>query len=124
MHYRNNKKTSKNVSLDESIGFDKEGNEITLVDMLKTPAPDFIGDITVKDDIVKLKKYMDILSEREKNIIIKRYGLDGNKPKTLEEVGDLIGLTRERIRQILNDSYEKIRNVCENQNGNSKKLKK
>src|SRR5574344_3150558 len=51
MHYRNNKKNSKNISLDEGIGFDKEGNEITIADILKTPSPDFIDNITTKDDI-------------------------------------------------------------------------
>ena len=75
MFYRNNKKNSKNVSLDESIGFDKDGNEISIVDIIKTPEPDFISDITTKDNIKKLNKYIDVLNPREKNIIIKRYGL-------------------------------------------------
>ena len=66
MYYRNNKKNSKNISLDESIGFDKEGNEINIVDILKTPSPDFIEDITIKDNIKKLNKYIDVLTEREK----------------------------------------------------------
>ena len=71
MHFRNDKKNSKNVSLDESIGFDKEGNEITIVDVLKTSNPDYIDSINTKDDIVKLNKYINVLSDREKKIIIK-----------------------------------------------------
>ena len=51
MYFRNNKKHSKNVSINESIGFDKEGNEITILDILKTDNPDFIKDIHTKNNI-------------------------------------------------------------------------
>ena len=64
MHFRNDKKNNKNISLDESIGFDKEGNEISIADILKTSNPDFIDAINTKDDIVKLNKYIDVLSDR------------------------------------------------------------
>ena len=76
MYYRSDKKNSKNISLNESIGFDKDGNEITFLDILKTPKPDFENDIQKKDNIVLLKKYFNVLNEREKEIIIKRYGLN------------------------------------------------
>lgn len=108
MYYRNNKKTSKNVSLDESIGFDKEGNEITLVDILKTPAPDFVGDITIKDDIIKLKKYMDILSSREKDIIIKRYGLDGKKEITQKCIAKELNISRSYVSRIEKRALTKL----------------
>ena len=55
---------------------------------------------------------MDYLNQREKNIITKYYGLDGNKPKTLEEIGMEYGLTKERIRQIKNTSFKKMRSVA------------
>ena len=51
MYFRNNKKHSKNISINESIGFDKEGNEITILDILKTDNPDFLGDIHTKNNI-------------------------------------------------------------------------
>ena len=108
MHYRNNKKTSKNVSLDESIGFDKEGNEITLVDLLKTPAPDFVSDITIKDDIKKLKQYMNILSEREKNIIIKRYGLNGEKEITQKCIAKELNISRSYVSRIEKRALTKL----------------
>ena len=82
MYFRSNNKNSKNISINESIGFDKEGNEINLADIIKTPEPDFIEDITIKDNIKKLNKYIDILTPREKNIIIKRYGLYNEKEVT------------------------------------------
>ena len=55
---------------------------------------------------------MEYLNQREKNIITKYYGLDGNKPKTLEEIGMEYGLTKERIRQIKNLSFKKMRSVA------------
>ena len=108
MHYRNNKKTNKNISLDESIGFDKEGNEITLVDILKTPAPDFVGDISVKDDIIKLKKYMDVLSDRERDIIIKRYGLNGNKEITQKCIAKELNISRSYVSRIEKRALTKL----------------
>ena len=51
MHYRNNKKTNQNISLDEHVGYDKDGNEISLLDILKTPNVDYINDINKKDNI-------------------------------------------------------------------------
>jgi len=59
-----------------------------------------------------IKFLMDYLNQREKNIITKYYGLDGNKPKTLEEIGMEYGLTKERIRQIKNTSFKKMRSVA------------
>ena len=59
-----------------------------------------------------IKFLMDYLNQREKNIITKYYGLDGNKPKTLEEIGMEYGLTKERIRQIKNTSFKKMRSIA------------
>lgn len=108
MHYRNNKKTSKNISLDEQIGFDKEGNTITIMDMLKTPNPDFIEDMLKKDNISKLKKYINILSEREKNIIIKRYGLDGNDEITQKNIAKELNISRSYVSRIEKRALTKL----------------
>ena len=108
MHYRNNKKNSKNISLDESIGFDKEGNEITIVDIIKTPEPDFISDITTKDNIKKLNKYIDILNPREKNIIIKRYGLYNEKETTQKEIAKELNISRSYVSRIEKRALTKL----------------
>ena len=63
-------------------------------------------------DTEAIKYLMEYLNQREKNIITKYYGLDGNKPKTLEEIGMEYGLTKERIRQIKNTSFKKMRSVA------------
>lgn len=65
MYFRANNKNLKNVSLNESIGFDKDGNEITILDILKSPKPDFIDEINKKDNIKLLKNYLKILTPRE-----------------------------------------------------------
>ena len=73
MYFRADKKNSKNISIYEGISYDKEGNEITILDVLQTPDPDFLEEIYKNDNIILLKKYLDLLSKREKEIIIKRY---------------------------------------------------
>ena len=108
MHFRNDKKNSKNVSLDESIGFDKEGNEITIVDVLKTSNPDYIDSINTKDNIVKLNKYINVLSAREKKIIIKRYGLYGEKEITQKKVADELNISRSYVSRIEKRALTKL----------------
>ena len=108
MHFRNDKKNSKNVSLDESIGFDKEGNEITIVDVLKTSNPDYIDSINTKDNIVKLNKYINVLSDREKKIIIKRYGLYGEKEITQKKVADELNISRSYVSRIEKRALTKL----------------
>ena len=108
MYYRNKKKNSKNVSLDEGIGFDKEGNEITMSDILKTPAPDFVENINTKDDINKLRKYMSVLTDREKNIIIKRYGLNNEKEITQKNIAKELNISRSYVSRIEKRALTKL----------------
>ena len=108
MHYRSNKKNSKNVSLEESIGYDKEGNEITIADVLKTKEPDFIEDIKTRDDIKKLKKYLSVLSDREKNIIIARYGLDGDAEITQKNIAKKLNISRSYVSRIEKRALTKL----------------
>ena len=108
MHFRNDKKNNKNISLDESIGFDKEGNERSIADILKTSNPDFIDAINTKDDIVKLNKYIDVLSDREKKIIIKRYGLYGNKESTQKKVANELNISRSYVSRIEKRALTKL----------------
>lgn len=64
--YRGDKKNSKNISLSEGIGFDKEGNEITFLDILKTPKPDYALDIYKQDNISLIKEYFKLLNDVRK----------------------------------------------------------
>ena len=58
MYFRADKKNSKNVSIYEGISYDKEGNEITILDVLQTPDPNFLDEIYKNDNIILLKKYL------------------------------------------------------------------
>lgn len=100
MNYRNNKKNNKNVSINESIGFDKDGNEITLLDILKTPDPDFAMDIHIQNNIKLLNKYFNVLNDREKDIIIKRYGLNNHDEVTQKDIARELGISRSYVSRI------------------------
>ena len=100
MYFRSNKKNDKNISINESIGYDKEGNEITFIDILKTPNPDFVEDIYVKDNIESLKDYIKVLTEREKIIIAKRYGLFGCEEMTQKEIAKELKISRSYVSRI------------------------
>jgi hypothetical protein len=65
-------------------------------------------------DRLEVSGLLDVLTWREKIIIFERFGLDGGKPKTLEEIGKKIGVTRERIRQLQNIALSKLRRAREN----------
>ena len=70
MHLRALKKTKKDVSLHDPIGQDKEGNEISLIDVLKSESEDVIDTIQLNMELEKIKEYIDILDEREKEVIM------------------------------------------------------
>ena len=103
--------TSLNINLDseDSTGdelMDMVGDESTPVDIL----------ILEKDMENFLMKALDQLTDREKQIIIYRYGLDNEKPKTLEEIGTIYDLSRERIRQIENQALGKLKEYSDAEN--------
>lgn len=108
MYFRSDKKNNKNISIEESIGFDKDGNEITFMEILKTPKPDFAEDIHVKNNIELLSKYINILSDREKNIIYKRYGLNGYDELTQKEIAKEMGISRSYVSRIEKRALTKL----------------
>lgn len=108
MYFRSNNKNEKNISLNEPIGFDKDGNEITIMDVLKLPSPDFIEDIQTKDNIVLLKKYINVLNDREKEIIIKRYGLNNNDELTQKAIAKELKISRSYVSRIEKRALTKI----------------
>jgi len=108
MYFRNNKKRNKDISINESIGFDKEGNEITILDILKTPSPDFALDIHKENNINDLKVYLSALTEREKEIIIYRYGLFDNDETTQKELAKKLNISRSYVSRIEKRALTKI----------------
>lgn len=108
MYFRVDKKNNKNISIEESVGFDKDGNEITFMEILKTPKPDFAEDIHIKNNIESLKKYMNILSDREKTIIYKRYGLNNYDELTQKEIAKELGISRSYVSRIEKRALTKL----------------
>ena len=119
MNYRSNKKRNKNVSINEPIGYDKDGNEITLLDILKTPDPDFAMKIHENNNIKLLKNYFNILNEREKEIIIKRYGLNNKDEQTQKEIAKELNISRSYVSRIEKRALTKLlREFRKNKNNN------
>lgn len=117
MHYRSDKKNNKNISINESVGFDKDGNEITFLDILKTPKPDFALDLHRQNNLDLLKKYFEVLNDREKDIIIKRYGLNGNDEITQKEIAKELGISRSYVSRIEKRALTKmLREYIRNKN--------
>ena len=108
MYFRSNKKNNNNISLDDPIGYDKEGNDITILDVLKTPKPDYIEKMYIKDNIKLLKEYLNKLSDREKEIIIKRYGLMGEDEMTQKEIAKDLKISRSYVSRIEKRAITKI----------------
>lgn len=108
MYFRANKKTTKDVSLSDSIGFDKEGNEISLIDVLKDEKEDIVEDLYTQEMLAKLEKYMSILTPREKHIICRRYGLNNAEPETQKEIAKNLHISRSYISRIEKRALTKI----------------
>jgi len=100
MHLRATKKTKKDISLHDPIGQDKEGNEISLIDVLKSESEDVIDTIQLNMEIEKVKKFIGILDEREKEVIVGRFGLDLKKEKTQREIAKELGISRSYVSRI------------------------
>lgn len=100
MYFRSNKKRESDVSLNDSIGYDKDGNEVSLIDVLKDNTTDFAEVIHTKENIKDLSIYLNLLNEREKEIIIKRYGLLNQKEKTQKEIAKELNISRSYVSRI------------------------
>lgn len=110
MYFRSRKKISKEVSYYEPIGTDKEGNEISLLDVIESQEPDAFELVTAKEDTKKLYElFHKILTKREKEVLRLRYGLYGNKEHTQREVADYLGISRSYISRIEKTAIEKLR---------------
>lgn len=108
MYFRSNNKNSKNVSLNQSIGFDKDGNEIAIVDVLKEIKPDFLEEINKKDDIALLNSYLTILTPREREILVRRYGLENHAEQTQKVIAKELHISRSYVSRIEKRALTKI----------------
>lgn len=100
MYFRNNKKLSQEISFSEPIDTDSEGNPLTLMDIISIDDT-IIDDIDTKEKLLKLVKIINEMeNERDKQIIIKRYGLDGTQPLTQKEIARELKISRSYVSRI------------------------
>ena len=117
MHLRSNKKHLNNVSLNDSIGFDKDGNEINLIDVIKVENKDINEELNTKDNLELLYKFINKLTKREKEIIIRRHGLFNNKEMTQKEIAKEMKISRSYVSRIEKRAVSKIlREFIKNKN--------
>lgn len=117
MYFRSNNKNLKNISINESVGFDKDGNEITIVDILKVPKTDFVDEIHLKDNVKLLNQYMNVLNDREREILIRRYGLYSHEEQTQKAIAKELHISRSYVSRIEKRALTKIlREFMKNKN--------
>ena len=110
MHFRAKKKTSREMSLYEPIGTDKEGNQIQLVDVIVSEDVDVVEQLELNQKTEKLTKIIsEVLSGRELFIIINRYGLFGKEAMTQREIADKLGISRSYVSRIEKRALEKLK---------------
>ena len=110
MHFRAKKKTSKEVSLYEPIGTDKEGNQIQLLDVVVSEDEDVVELLEQDRKVRRLNEIIPkTLSGRELFIIINRYGLYGKKTMTQREIARKLGISRSYVSRIEKRAIEKLR---------------
>lgn len=111
MYLRKNKKRNADVSLDESLSFDSEGNELRLEDILGTEA-DVVTKNLEENDMRKIMlREIGKLNERDKQIMVLRYGLSNNDELTQKEVAELLGISQSYISRIEKKVISRIRNM-------------
>src|SRR5699024_9535497 len=108
MHMRALKKVKKDVSLHEPIGQDKEGNEISLIDVLKAENENIIEYIQMNMEIDKLQEYLTILDSREREVIVYRYGLNDYNEMTQREIAKRLQISRSYVSRIEKRALMKV----------------
>lgn len=109
MHFRSAKKRAGDISLDETIDTDKDGNPLTLMDIMAVEDT-ILDDLDFKLNSRKLRQYIEEeLTDREKKIILLRYGLDGREPMTQKNVAKLMDISRSYVSRIETKALRKLK---------------
>lgn len=110
MYLRVRKKISRESSYYEPIGTDKEGNEIRLLDIIESREPEALEVIGLKDDTKKIYELLDqVLTPREKQVLIMRYGLFHGNEYTQREIAETLGISRSYISRIEKNALQRLR---------------
>ena len=109
MLMRSNKKTQQEISLNDCLGHDSDGNEVTFMDILSSDDEEVVDEVGLNLDIKKLYRYIDeTLKDREKEIILLRYGLRG-KPYTQREIAKNMNISRSYVSRIEKKALGKLK---------------
>ena len=100
MHLRTNKKTNLDISLNETIGIDKDGSEIVLGDIIAAKQEEFIDIVDKKDTLDKFTTYFSVLEPREKDTLIMRYGLNNTKKYTQKDIAKKLNISRSYVSRL------------------------
>ncbi len=112
MMFRSRKKFSREVSLYEPIGMDKEGNEISLLDVIESPLTDVVEDYSIREDLKLLFQSIDkVLNTREYQVNRCRFGLFGQQELTQKEVARQMGISRSYVSRIEKNALTKLRKL-------------
>lgn len=109
MHLRSTKKINAEVSLEDPIGKDKDDNTVTLQDVLENSEKNIEDEVDLKMKMKQLyAKMKNVLKDREKLIIELRFGLDGRKPKTQNQIAEMMGISRSYVSRIETKAIGKL----------------
>lgn len=109
MHLRATKKLNAEVYLNEPIGKDKDDNVVTLQEVLENNERNIEDEVDLKMKVkILYEKIKNVLKDREKTIIELRFGLDGNKPKTQNEIAQMMGISRSYVSRIETKAIGKL----------------
>ena len=110
MLLRSKKKTARDVSLFETIGQDKEGNEIQLLDVIEQRQMDACDRLELDENVKKLRLLIgEQLTKRERRIILLRYGLFDGEERTQSQIGNMMGISRSYVSRIEKRALNKLR---------------
>ncbi len=110
MCIRSTKKIKAEVSLNVPIGVDKDGNSISFDDILGTDPDDILNRLSLKIQISQLLQSLDmVLTEREKQIVVMRYGIRGSEAKTQREIASELGISRSYVSRIEKKALQKLK---------------
>lgn len=109
MYLRASKKTGLDISLQEPVGVDKEGNELSMLDLLGSDGSNISEEVELRMEVGNLYQQLkQVLKNRELEIIRMRYGLDGSEEMTQKEVGELLGISRSYVSRIEKKALGKL----------------
>lgn len=111
MHFRSQKKLSAEISLNDTIDVDRDGNPLTYIDVISCDES-LVSDVELEISSEKARRcVMTVLTPRERKIITMRYGLNGKKPLTQREIAALLNISRSYVSRIEKSALEKLKSA-------------